>query len=673
MAQENIKPQPQRSMPPEAQRLTFEMARGLQQADQKRYLDEGWTLSQKHDDAAKETPYVKTFDRLDSDQKKPYFDTAANAVMVLLDEGYKLSPSPSPEIPLPSDVRRSAEEALVAAGRSKGDARSAVAAIEAAGFMIEIPMSPELKKMDAFYDMSLPEMGGDEDAALTATLNMARKEGFSMKDINVFLKEKNEERQADGLRPLPLLTKEGEAQRLAGVIAKEYDKAYEKHRDEMVARAGAAVSVDGRLLDRAQDALATKRAVETARQEILYKLDAVKDAEMRGLAVAAVSKTETAFMERVEQEAAPIEKPWMKTLSLAKQKDEQIRDLHEKHETAMKRWRRLRWYEKIFVPRPLAPDKKVLSELQEEKADLLEQCRQEFNRENDDVRTVVFPDGGFSKIGMQIRDGNPVLAMSTQRDGLVSTTQRIMLADGTFEELSSTSERESVPDSVREVARPSTEAAMLRLYESLTQELSREMERQDEDRREDVRQEKIQTVSLEEAYAAHREFLERRETEKEAVRTEETRERHQETQRRKREDAEWMPSLHPNLAGDISQKDVDILMAFRFNGGRKEDVQHMINTLKEKKEIVYTGFVTYRPTEAYDGERLIPVRKVSIGLRVGANGNIQAFSPSTGKILGPVDKALSSPSLSSVRKKEKPEEKQKKQKKDEKPKMHFNQ
>ena len=673
MAQENIKPQPQKAMPPEAQRLTFEMARGLQQADQKRYLDEGWTPSQKHNDAAKETPYVKTFDRLDSDQKKPYFDNAANAVMVLLDGGYKLSPSASPETPLPEDVQRSAVDALVAAGRTKADAKAAVDAIEAAGFSIELPLSQDLKKMSGFYEMSLPEMGDDEDAAVTATLNMARKEGFSLKDINTFLQELNKQRVSDGLNPVPLLTKEGEAQRLAADIAKDYEKAYARHRDEMVGAQGAAVMPDGRLLDRAQDALATRRAVETARQEILYKLDAIKDADMRNIVLGNVSSAEKAFMAKAAPEEVAKEKTWTKTLALAKKKDEQIRELHETYEKAFKKWQRLRWYEKIFIPRPLAPDKKKLQELQEEKQDLLEQCRLEFNKENDGIRAMTLPDGTYAKIGMQIKDGNPVLTLAKEFDGAVATTQRIMLADGTFQELSAAMEQTPVSEELRAAAEPVTEAAMLRRYESLTQELTHEMERQEEEAREDVQKAKEQTISLEEAYEAHQKYEERHEVRQEQQKEAEQRKEYQEKARRRKEDDEWMPSLHPNLAGDISQKDVDILMSFRFNGGRKEDVQGMIDSLKEKKNVVYTGYVTYRPAESYDGNRYIPVRRVAIGLKLGNDGHITVYNPATGKDMGPVRKALASPSLNSARKRVNPEEQQKKQKKDEKTKLHFKQ
>lgn len=673
MAQENITPQPQRSMPPEAQRLTFEMARGLQQADQKRYLDEGWTLAEKHDVAAKETPYIKTFDRLDSDQKRPYFDTAANAVMVLLEEGYSLSPSATPETPLPDDVRRSAEDALVSAGRTRKDASAAVDAIEAAGFSIGMPLSPDLKQMDGFYEMSLPEMGGDEDAAVTATLNMARKEGFSLRDMNAFLQGLNNTRVIDGRSPVPLLTVEGEAQRLAAAIAKDYEKAYAGHRDDMVAAQGAAVTPEGRLLDRAQEALATRRAVETARQQILYKLDAVRDAEMRSRVLGAVAEAEKAFMAKAAPEGAVAEKAWTRTLALAKKKDEEIRDLHENHEKAVRKWQRLRWYEKIFIPRPLAPDKKNLQALQEEKMALLEQCRLEFNKENDAIRAMTLPDGTYAKIGMQIKDGAPVLTLAKEFDGAVSTTQRVMLADGTFQELSAAMEQTPVSEELRAAAAPVTEAAMLRRYESLTQELAREMESRQEETHEEARKDRVQSVSLEEAYAAHREHEERREAHREQRSEAERKEEQREQARRKKENDEWMPSLHPNLAGDISQKDVDILMAFRFNGGRKEDVQSMIDSLKEKKNVVYTGFVTYRPAESYDGNRYIPVRKVSIGLRLGSDGHITVYNPATGKDMGPVRKALASPSLSSARKQVKPEDKQKKQKQDEKPKLHFKQ
>ncbi len=673
MAQENITPQPQRSMPPEAQRLTFEMARGLQQADRKRYLDEGWTLAEKHDGAAKETPYVKTFDRLDSDQKKPYFDTAANAVMVLLEEGYSLSPSATPETPLPDDVRRAAEDTLVSAGRTRKDASAAVDAIEAAGFSIGMPLSPDLKQMEGFYEMSLPEMEGDEDAAVTATLNMARKKGFSLKDMNAFLQGLNNTRAIDGRSPVPLLTVEGEAQRLAAGIAGDYEKAYARHRDDISAAQGAAVTPEGRLLDRDREALAVRRAVETARQGILYKLDAIRDADMRGRVLVSVAEAEKAFMAQAAPEGAAAEKAWTRTLALAKVKDEEMRDMREAHEEAVRRWRGLRWYEKIFIPRPLAPDGKRMRELQEEKAALLEQCRQEFNRENDDIRAMVLPDGTYAKIGMQVRDGSPVLAMATEREGQVSTTQRIMLADGTFRELSAAAERDRVSEEARAAAEPVTEAALLRRYESLTQELSREMERRVEDVREDTVREKTMPVSLEEAYAAHRGHEERREAQQEQRSEAERKDEQREQARRKKEDDEWMPSLHPNLAGDISQKDVDILMAFRFNGGRKEDVQGMIDSLKEKKNVVYTGFVTYRPAESYDGNRYIPVRRVSIGLRLGSDGHITVYNPATGKDMGPVRKALASPSLSSARKQVKPEDKQKKQKQDEKTKLHFKQ
>jgi len=657
-------------MTPEQQRLTFEVARGLQAGAAKRYLADGWSLSEKHDETTRETPLVKSFDRLSDDQKKPYYNGAANAVMQLLEEGYGLAPSETPDIPLPEDIRKSAERSLVAGGRTEAEARDAVDAIEAAGFAIAAPLSPEMKKMQGYYKMSVVEMG-DEKFAVSATINMAFKEGIRYEDINAFLQQRNASVADMGGRALhPLLSEQDAADWIVKDLSKEYAKALNFHRDE-AARRGAAVLPDGSLADASENALASRRAIETARETIIPALGRVPEPLRTGVIKGLMSE-EGRFASKMSDDVSVGSQRWMDTLAKAREKDMEILDIKEEHEAAMRRWKNLKWYEKVFVPRPLPPDKKTLDTLMKEREDLMAQCRMEFNEDNDAVRTMRLADGSVAKIGMRVDDGNLSLLMAVDRDGLMQMTQRVFLPGGSYNELSASKEmaRSAAVQALAGSAELVPEDVLMQRFDTMTRTIKEEMELSPQDRLSSKKDSAESVVSLEEAYAAHERYQKERALAEE--RKTETEGKEKAAEERK-EQGEWMPSLHPNLAGDISQKDVDILMAFRFNGGKKEDVLGMIDSLKEKKQIVYTGFVTYRPAEGYDGNRYIPVKHVSIGLRLGNDGHITVYNPNTGKDLGSIRKALASPSLNSARKPVKDTEKEKKQqkKKEDKPKIHF--
>lgn len=669
-------PTPQSKMTPEQQRLTFEMARGLQETAARQYLDDGWSLAERHDEAARETPLVKSFDRLDSEQKKPYFDTAANAVMQLLDDGFSLAPSQEPEMPLPLNVRKAAEEALMRGGRTLAEAQGAVDAIEAAGFSIGMPVNRSLQKMEAFYEMSMTEMDGDMHAAITATKNMALRSGFPVKEINAFLTHRNDELMASGSSLEKLLTTDDVVRWKARDLTREYDKAYASFREQAAAR-GAAVAPDGRLLDEAEHALAAKRATEKARGAILGPLYGIKDEGLREGVIAILEQKERSLLGGREETAPADDRRWAATLGEARKVEERMLEMQEKHAEAVKRWKALRWYEKVFVPRPLPMDQKAMQELQQEHDALLERCRREFNESVEGRRAMRLEDGTVVKIGMQVADGRPSLTLALDRDGVVETTQRLFLADGSFTELTAAvqMQRTAKMAGLAKEAELVTMATALRRFESMTQTVEREMDRSRDPQRQEQRIREEPVVSLRQAYEAYDRAMDASLTRTEERRQVQEQAEKAERQRvQKKEDDEWMPSLHPNLAGDISQKDVDILMAFRFNGGKKEDVQSMIDSLKEKKQIVYTGYITYRPAEGYDGARYIPVKHVAIGLRVGSDGRINVYNPNTGKDMGPIRKALASPSLNSARKPSREAEKQKKQqkKKEDNPKIRFN-
>lgn len=642
--EEDLIPSPshqRKTMPDHAQELTFLMAKSTQEIRTQRLLADGWSPGEKYDKATKTSPDIKPFSRLEESRRKEYLDGAASAVMALMDEGFVVSRSETPDVALSDTVRQDITAFLVSTGRDAAAANETVDAIEAAGFTIRRGPSKALRRMEAFFEMSSQGRVADGDEAvifLQSTVNMARKEGMDIADINAFIRQKNDEYgiHVEGL------DRRSEVRRVIESLRRDYDEAFEIERRERIA--GGAPVVVGGSLARASDITAvTAFAVERARRSVVPKLLAMKDGALREEALASLSEYETSLSQAFERRELGYGTEGKRALDSAARCDREIQRLQEDASERLMRWKGFRWYEKIFIPRPDGVDRARLAELQERRTKAMAEYVRLLNKEIDAERLYILPDGSVARLTVQIRDGQPAVALSFRSETSSQTSRRLFLADGSFREMTVTAEASRL-DMDTSSLHPATREGLQKKMEDLSQQVSKALA--------DVRESREQvsssplsvtTTSLSQAYenAVHREALEGPAAQQQLRRERQEKKDAEAARRAALDKKEEMPSLHPHLAGDITPREVEVLMAYRLYGGKGEDFKKMIEDLKEKRRVVYEGTATWRRTEAWDGPD-VPTKRVFIGLRLGGDGLVYVYNPNTSQDLGRVSDVLGS-------------------------------
>ncbi len=619
-----------KTMPPQAQQLTYIMAQQMHAAETARLIRDGWSLGEKLDEAKKESPVLRPFDKMSYQQKSSYLDGSANAVMALLGADFILEPSANPEMAIPSGQRKEAEKTLAGLGWTAADVNAAIDAIEAAGYVVKKGPTKGVKMMDAYFTMATegqPVSPEEAEPIILSTLNMARKEGLPLSDMNVFLRAKNAEY---GYRPpMPMLTPQSEADRIAESLKAEYEASW----TETLQRTPTSpVSVPGlqRTVLSDNDFLAVwGDAVRDARMKVVARTSAVRDPEIRKLVFASLSAFEHGdFFDRHQKEETAVGGRWKEALDAVMEATAAIDAKRSQYDTDLRRWRAFKWYEKVFIPRPTAPTA-AIAELEERRLTIVEKMRQAY-AEDHNVLMQPDPAGTFTitpTLSLS-KQGRPVLTLERKlADGTKETSTLLFMKDGTVRDVTDTAA--GTKPEPRRITQ--AEAVLRQREEQLIEELKAAATLARQYRiSEERRRELLPKNDMNEVYR----LLEKRRLEKEAVGK--TALAIAELRRRQRqEQQETMPSLHPNLAGNISQKDVDILKAYRLNGGRGKDLQGVIDSLKEKQQIVVDGTMTYRRTHSYD-PATVPTNRVMIGLRLGADGHISVFNPVNGAEIGPV-------------------------------------
>ncbi len=624
------------TMPPEAQELTYLLARQMQSRESARLLEDGWTPGDAHDEERKVSPSVLPFGRLSESQRKEWLDGASNAVMALLDGGYDVGRSETPDIALADDMRAEAVGLLVSAGRSRDAADAAVDAIEAAGFTIRRGPSKAMRRMESYFEMT---MGGrmedltDIPTYVMATVNMARGEGIAMDEVNAFIDAANRRYNLApaGLAVKPL-TRASEEERIFRDMCRIYDRSFDDERRARVF-AGAAVTADGRLSEDGAAAVARK-AVERSREKVLPMLLSLNDG-MSGDLAGRLEDYERLSVERFQCRELGYGGRWKEELDAAAACGRRLRELQEDYDDRMLRWNNYRWYEKVFIPRPDPPRSEVVDGLRKEMLTHAAEYAERFNADRGASLVYRLADGTLAKVSMQVQDdsGLPVLTVSRRRGMEYTTERRLYLADGSFTATSKTRETASPADAGRI---PVTDISD-RDFAVKVGDLQAEVEMAlfaTRDRQAPAPARATQASLTETLEAARTHGVPAPGRGKDA---EESR-----RARPERERDEEMPALHPHLAGDITPRDVEILQAFRLHGGRGEDFKKMIEDLKDKRVVMYTGPVTYRRTHPWDEGVNVETRRVSIMLRLGADGWLRVCNPNNGAELGYPEKVLGS-------------------------------
>ena len=633
---------PSGGMSPEAQALTYTMARQMQAEDAARKLRDGWSYASTEDVSKKESPALRPFDKLDYGAKKPYLDASANAVMLLLDKDFTLSVAAPGGQAIPPDVRLEAEAALMAAGRTREEAAAAIDAVSASGFTIGKAPSKGLRLMEAYFEMaSQKSVSGAEEAEtyILSTVNMARKKGYSFEDINVFIKEKNE---MYGSR-VAMLSADGEKNRLLESFKAEYESAYEEALRGFPTTPFSVPGTSRTVLGDYDFYNVYNAALEDARSRTVPRIEALPEQELRDALYAEMDRFERdEFFTRHRAEDSGIKGQWKEAMDEAVAASEALSRKNKEYSAAMQKWRGYKWYEKLFIPKPERPAEE-LKVLEQRRNEAVRKLSAAWRQDHPSFQ-VMGPEGRQSVVSTTVslsQKGRPVLSLK-ERDAegreTVLLTQ-LFMRDGSVRDVTNL-DGASPEDRVRiskmnqvlrernaalseEVKVAATLAMAHRLSEARREELTSTAGLQE------VRRERAQV--RENGLTATEELRQRLDKEREFVR------QRAETVRQEQETG---PSLHPNLAGDITPKDVEILKAYRLNGGKGRDLQGIIDALKEKKEIVVTGTMTFQRTHSYDPV-VLPVQTVCVGLRLGAGGSLIVFNPNNRKELGTVRNVLS--------------------------------
>lgn len=611
-------PAPEGKMPPEAQRLTYLMAKEMQTSEAGRLAATGWTYAPALNASKKESPALRPFDKMESEQKRPYLDKAANAVMVLLDNGYSLSPSSEPDVAISADIRQNVERVLVREGRTAEESRKAVDAIEAAGFSVVPGPSKGLKMMEAYFEMATnggPDNAEDARVAILSSINMARKQGIRLGDINAFIKEKNAQYGTD----VRQITKEEEKQRLIGLLKAEYEKswnvAYQVAPLSYVDVPGSEMKIM-----RESDFMRVYiDAVNDTRKSLVPQLEKIRDAGLRKEVYETLADFEKKdfFTGHLETECC-IKDGWKEKFDEAIGVSKEIAALREKEAGSLKQWENYRWYEKIFIPKP-RPDERLEKELLSRQKDASEAVSDAYGSAHaDDTEKDV-------QVSIDMDNGEgPVLSLKLVENGrIVEETKTLVRQDGSTMELSL--DGEYYPAYV-------LSKSMGRKKEELLQELKAAMVlsaqyQMSQEQRKELALPKDMKDIYQEQELRRSEVMQDLKT----LRGGDLRKEKELDHRRKDEE---IPSLHPNLAGDITPKDVYILKAFMLKGSDGKGLQDIIDALKEKKAIVFDGTMAESRMHPWDTSYL--EKKVYIGLRLGATGNVIVTNPISGKDIGTV-------------------------------------
>lgn len=628
-------------MPPEAQHLTYMMARNMQAAEAERLVRAGWIYGEKHDAALRESPALRPFEGMDYEQKRPYLDASANAVMVLLDGDFTLQPSQDPQIPLPDGIRKDAETLLVSRGRSAEDARAAIDAIEAAGYSVEKAPSKDMRKMEAYFKMAaggIEPSSEDARTLIRSTVNMALKEGIAYDEINAFIKAKNDTYGVTAA----LISPESEARRMIAEMTAEYERSFD---ETMASSPSLPVTVPGlrnRILSDGDFLRVYGDAVRAARKKVVPKIEELKDPGLRKALYEKLDAFEHGeFFERRRKETSGLTGSWKTRLDQAVEASDALNKCREDYRLAMERWTAFKWYEKIFIPKPLNPVEEIRT-LEQRRNDAVAALSGAWKTDHASGLLRIDEESGCAvQASLSLSEkGRPVLSLKRMVAGeLVEESKLAFLRDGSCREvLSSVNEGAS---SKAKMQLTKMRAVFRINEEELKTELSSATVLARQYR---LVQEQKNALALKYSLLQIREKLEdhRMDMERESQRSKEERRRMQKDRKDAEERKEKMPTLHPHLAGDITPKDVEILKAYRLQGGRGKDLQNIIDSLKEKKEIVVEGTVTHRRTHSWDPPT-VPTDRVYIGLRFAADGHIKIFNPVSGRDMGDVRTVLSMP------------------------------